>query len=344
MEISILVFGFIFGAILQYANLNKLDSISGLATRDNFTVLKALAVAIGIGAIILSVEIWTGFASYHIKPFIIGGIVLGGLTFGTGMAILGYCPGTLPVSLGQGSVDALIGIFGGLLGGFVYTIGFPSIQEILGPNLGAVSLNSLMGTTITFSLAVITIAATFITASFWLHKYERSKDKNFKWLYAGIGLALLNAIIILTIVSDRPVGASTSYPYFADILTGTINNDYFHRVEKPGHWELIFLLGAFLAGLTFSIIKKEFKIVLIHENWKKYKGPSPGKRIFWSFVSGFILIFGARLAGGCTSGHILSGGMQLAVSSLVFAVFVFTAFLFTGHVFYKMNWQKDANQ
>lgn len=337
MEITILVFGFLFGGILQYAKLNKLDSISGLATRDNFVVLKAIAVAIGVGAILLGIEITSGFASYHVKPFIIGGVVLGGLMFGTGMAILGYCPGTLPISLGQGSVDALIGIFGGLLGGLAFTVGLPSIQGILGPDYGAISVNSLMGTNTAFYLAVLVIGAIFIAVSFWLHKYERAKDKDFKWLYAGIGLAILNAIIILTVASDRPIGASTSYPYFADALTGTINNDYFSRIQKPGHWELIFLGGAFLAGLTFSLIRKDFKITLIHDNWRKYKGSSPARRIIWSFVGGFILIFGARMAGGCTSGHILSGGMQLAVSSLVFAVFVFTAFLATGHFFYKVR-------
>ncbi len=144
-----------------------------------------------------------GFASYHIKPLILGGIVLGGLIFGTGMAILGYCPGTLAISFGEGSADAFIGIIGGL------------------------------------------------------------------------------------------------------------------------------------SGLILSLIRKDFKITLIHDNWKKYKGTSSYKRIIWSFVGGFILIIGARMAGGCTSGHIISGGMQLAVSSLVFAIFVFAGLLITGKTFYK---------
>jgi len=79
------------------------------------------------------------------------------------------------------------------------------------------------------------------------------------------------------------------------------------KIQKPGNWELIFLSGAFLAV----------------------------KRVVWSFIGGFLLITGARMAGGCTSGHILSGGMQLAASSLLFAVFVFAGLLITGKVFYK---------
>jgi uncharacterized protein len=75
--------------------------------------------------------------------------------------------------------------------------------------------------------------------------------------------------------------------------------------------------------------------MLLHKNWIKYKNNSAPSRIFWAFAGGFLLIFGARMAGGCTSGHILSGGMQIALSSLVFAVFTFAGLLGTGWVFYK---------
>jgi len=329
----ILVFGFIFGTIIQYANLNKFNVISGLARLDDFAVLKAIAVAVGLGIILMNIEIGMGLATYHIKPIMVGGIIFGGLIFGAGMAILGYCPGTLPISLGQGSVDAFIGIIGGLLGGLVYTLISPSLSEILGPDLGNISVNSLMGTNFIFYVVSIVLAALFVAIAFWLHKKE--KANNYKWLYAGISLAILNSIMLLISVFNRPIGASTSFPYVADLLTGLTQNDYFTRIESPGNWELIFLTGAFLAGLIISLIKKEFKITLIYSSWKEFKGESKIKRIVWSFIGGFILIIGARMAGGCTSGHILSGGMQLAISSLVFTVFTFVGLLVTGKFFYK---------
>ena len=334
MNVLILVLGFLFGAILQYANLNRYNVISGMATLENFAVAKAIAVAIGVGAVIIAIEIGLGFASYHIKPFLLGGIALGGIIFGVGMAILGYCPGTLAISLGEGSVDALLGITGALAGGFVYTILVPSIQSILGPDLGSTSLFTLIGQhKIVFYILDIIIGVAFVWSAFILNKKEKTKD--FKWLYAGIGLAILNAIVFLTVVSNRIIGASTAYPFVADVITGTTSNGYFSKIQEPGRWELVFLTGAFLAGFIISIFRKEFKITLIHSNWEKYKGNSVSKRIIWSFIGGFILIFGARMAGGCTSGHILSGGMQLSVSSLVFAVFVFAGLLITGKYFYK---------
>ncbi len=336
MTVTILLFGFLFGAILQSARLNKYNVISGMATLENLTVAKAIAIAIGTGIIIINVEIALGLATYHVKPFILGGTVLGGLIFGSGMAILGYCPGTMAVSLGEGSLDALTGIIGGLLGGLFYTLVLPAIQVILGPDMGNISLNSITGNyQILFFLLLFVIGIAFIVSAFALHRKE--KTKNIRWVYAGILLAILNGIVFLTVTTNRPIGASTSYPFLADYVTGMTNNSYFEKIQKPGSWELLFLAGAFLAGIIISVVRKDFRIKLIHTNWKKYKGNSNGKRIAWAFTGGFILIFGARMAGGCTSGHILSGGMQLAVSSLVFAVFVFTGLIITGKLFYKKN-------
>lgn len=330
-----LILGFLFGGILQYAKLNRYNTISGLATLENYAVAKAIAVAIGVGIIILNIEIGLGFASYHIKPLILGGVILGGLVFGAGMAILGYCPGTLPVSLGEGSLDALIGIIGGLFGGLIYTIILPSIQGILGPDFGKLSLNSIIGNNFVFYFLSIIIGIAFIWIAFLIHKKEKVKD--LKWLYAGIALAVLELITFATMLSDRPIGASTTYPYLSDYLFGLTQNKYFEKIQKPGNWELIFLFGAFLSALIISIIKKEFKLTLIHTNWEKYKGSSSLKRILWAFFGGFILIIGARMADGCTSGHILSGGMQLAFSSFTFAIFAFIGLLVTGKYFYRKN-------
>src|SRR5664279_2388733 len=145
MNLLILVLGFMFGATLQYAKLNRYNVISGMATLENLAVAKAIATAIGVGVIIIAIEIGLGMATYHLKPLILGGIAIGGIIFGAGMAILGYCPGTLAVSLGEGSLDALLGITGALFGGFVYTVLLPFTKQILGPDLGSISLFTLIG-------------------------------------------------------------------------------------------------------------------------------------------------------------------------------------------------------
>ena len=335
MTTLILIFGILFGATLISARLNKYNVISGQAMLQNFTVLKALLTAIGIGAVLIYIEVWTGVAGFHIKPFVAGGIILGGLFFGAGMAVLGYCPGTMAVSLGEGSLDALTGIIGGIAGGIFYTLIEPAIKNIAGPNLGDLTLYSFAGNFNHVFVLIFVLIFGFICVYIAFLINKREKDHKRSWFFAGIALALLNSLVFLKSTSNRPVGASTSYPYVGDWLTGLTNNSYFLKIETPGRWELIFLTGAFIAGLVLALVRGEFRFTLIHSNWRKYKGSSKIKRTIWAFAGGFVLILGARLAGGCTSGHILSGGMQLALSSLTFAFVTFLSLIITGAAFYR---------
>lgn len=331
MSALVILLGFVFGMALQYSKVNAYNTISGMAILEDFTVAKTIATAIGIGAMILMVLTELGLASYHIKPFIVGSIAIGGSIFGIGMAILGYCPGTIPVSLGQGSLDALWGLIGGLIASFVYTLLSPAIHNVLGSDLGKASIiNATTLPTLQY-VVVFTIATAFIGTAFWLNKIEKKKE--IKWFYSALAIAVVASTIF--VVSDRVLGASSFYPYMADNILGVTDNDYYRQTEKSGNYEMKFLLGAFLSGLVLSVVKGDFHLKLIHENWARFKGNSNAKRIIWAVVGGFLLLFGARLANGCTSGHIISGGMQLAVSSLVFAVFVFTGFLTTGKLFYR---------
>jgi len=82
-------------------------------------------------------------------------------------------------------------------------------------------------------------------------------------------------------------------------------------------------------------ITKSFRFSIIPTAWKKYKNNSIKSRLIWSFVSGFFMIIGARLAGGCTSGHFMSGMSQLAISSMIFGGVVMASLLVTGRFFYR---------
>lgn len=334
MSITILLAGFAFGLLMSYARVNRYNTISGMSTWEDLTMAKVMAFAIGLGMILIGLEIEMGWASYHVKPLMMGGIAIGGLMFGWAMAVLGYCPGTLPISLGQGSLDAGIGILGGLLGGLTFTMLEPEISGLLGPNLGSESLYTLVGSYgIWFHIILFSIGLGLMYLAYRMHLREPEKGK--KWMVTGIGFALLNALLMLDSGEGRPIGASTAYPYLADLMAGYTDNTYFDKISTPGEWEILFIAGSILAGLAYALYRKEFKWTSVHSRWIKYKGESKESRLIWAFTAGFFLIFGARMAGGCSSGHILSGGMQTAISALVFSLFVFAAFFATGKWFYK---------
>ncbi len=324
--------GFVFGAILQYARLNRFDTIAGMATLRNLTVAKTISFTIGLGVLLLQAEIFMGWGDYHIKPLLLTGIVAGGALFGMGMAILGYCPGTVAISLGQGNLDALGGILGGLVGSLVFAVCYPALQPLLGPNLGSMSLRSAVSGNGLFWGASLTAAILFMAIALMLQKRH---DADWKWLYVAIGMALLNAALNLPAVAGHPMGASTAFPLVAMEFTGMGAHSYWEKIAGPGAWELWFLVGAFLSGLVIALVQGQFRITSVPALWRQYHGVSSGRRFIWAFLGGGLLLFGARMAGGCTSGHIVSGGMQLATSSLLFAVTVFAVFLLTGRVFYR---------
>ncbi len=100
-------------------------------------------------------------------------------------------------------------------------------------------------------------------------------------------------------------------------------------------WELMLLGGVFLGGMLSSWLAGDRNTLKVPPLWRWRFGESSTKRFAFAFVGGAVMIFGARLAGGCTSGHGISGTLQLAVSSwtfivLAFATAVSTAFLIYG--------------
>ncbi len=167
--------------------------------------------------------------------------------------------------------------------------------------------------------------------------------RRLSWWFGGILMSVLLLFTFSVFGGDRPLGASTYVPYYAGILFGMNpdNYSYLKIVEKPGAWEGVMLLGSLVGGFITSVfITKTFRFSIIPTGWKVYKNNSVKSRLFWSFIGGFFLIIGARLAGGCTSGHFLSGMSQTAFSSMIFGGVVLVTLLITGKLFYNKGASK----
>lgn len=158
------------------------------------------------------------------------------------------------------------------------------------------------------------------------------------WWMGGI---LMSALLLLTFSiygANHTIGASTYVPYFAGLIFDLDPNQYSYlkAIEKSGSWEGVMLFGALFGGFITSVfITKTFRFSLIPTAWKTYKNNSILSRLFWSFISGFVMIIGARLAGGCTSGHFLSGMSQMAISAIIFGGVVMVTLIITGRLFYN---------
>ena len=112
-----LLLGVAFGFLLQKGGVTRYDVIIGQLLFTDFTVLKIMLSAVLTGMIGVHLLKQLGLAQLHPKPGSVGTSVIGGLIFGVGFGILGYCPGTVAGAVGQGSMDALLGGVVGILVG-----------------------------------------------------------------------------------------------------------------------------------------------------------------------------------------------------------------------------------
>ncbi|MFO7765022.1 MAG: YeeE/YedE thiosulfate transporter family protein [Pelovirga sp.] len=110
--------------------------------------------------------------------------------------------------------------------------------------------------------------------------------------------------------------------------------EHYQMMPGPGSWLMAFVLGmaigGFIAGRSFGQ-----PVTDMPKAWEQRYGPSRAKRYLTTFIGGFMILFGARLAGGCTLGLFLSGSTQLALSGLYFGVVIFSVAMLTAHIVYK---------
>jgi uncharacterized protein len=114
------VFGLIFGFLLQKGGVGKFHILIGQLLFQDWTVIKVMVSAIVVGMLGVFTLNAMGKVKLHIKNTRLGANIIGGLTFGFGFALIGYCPGTTAAALGQGNWDALFGIVGLMAGSYLY--------------------------------------------------------------------------------------------------------------------------------------------------------------------------------------------------------------------------------
>lgn len=169
-------------------------------------------------------------------------------------------------------------------------------------------------------------------------------EGKWSWLKAGVILGILN---ILIFYSGNNLGTTTFYaqttgyitsfffPYWlsaSDWTQGTCGG----ATSLTVGWQWLFVLGLFIGAL---IANKTSKPKIPKENippmWIERFGDKPHIRYTAAFIGGFLLLFGARLASGCTSSHVISGMSQMAVSGIVFGIAVFATGIPTALLLYK---------
>lgn len=170
---------------------------------------------------------------------------------------------------------------------------------------------------------------------------QRKQAKNGEWSPYLAG-ALSGVVLIMSVLfAGQYFGASTSFVRSTGMLEKLFNPDrvarleYFIRYVPQVDWQLMFVIGIFLGSLGSALQSGSFKLQGVPDMWQRRFGANPVKRGGVAFIGGLIAMFGARLAGGCPSGHGLSGSVQLAVSGFIALACFFIGGIIVAHLLYR---------
>jgi len=156
--------------------------------------------------------------------------------------------------------------------------------------------------------------------------------------WVGVGIGILSWIAF--VLSDKPIGVSTAYAQTSGMLEKILQGPQveakaYYRVYVPKvcwTWMLVvgLLLGAFVSAMTAG----DFQLQWVPPFWENKFGYSPIIRWAAAFSGGVVLGIGARWADGCTSGHGISGTLQLVVSSWIAVICFFISGVVIAHIIY----------
>jgi hypothetical protein len=165
-----LITGIIFGFLLQKAQVLRYDKQVGALRFLDMTILKFMLSAIVVAAIGIYLFKDLGVIKLSLKSTSIGALVVGGLLFGIGWGLLGYCPGTAAGAIGEGRMDGLWGVLGMLCGAALYAVIYPYMKAhiISIGNYGKISVSQVTG--INHWIVVVALAVISLLLFRWFEK------------------------------------------------------------------------------------------------------------------------------------------------------------------------------
>lgn len=187
----------------------------------------------------------------------------------------------------------------------------------------------------------------YILITFFLRgAHMEDKQAIISWKAAGISLGLL---LIFATWFHSPLGVSTQFVVTDAIIAHKIapeaaeSNKYLAKNAEKSDWGIgygwMLVAGMFVGGFVCARVmgdkQPESDKGSMPQMWSNAFGSSTTKRNVAAFLGGALLLFGARLAGGCTSGHMISGISQLAVSSFIFGICTFGAAIIMAKFLYR---------
>jgi len=156
------VTGLLFGFIMQKAQVIRYDRQLGALRLQDMTIVKFMLSTILVAMVGIYLLFDLGMVKLSIKSTILGANIVGGLIFGIGWGLVGYCPATAMAALGEGRYDSLFGLLGMLLGAGLFAEAYPFLKAtvLTWGNFGKISIPAALG--VNHWIVIVILIAAFV--------------------------------------------------------------------------------------------------------------------------------------------------------------------------------------
>ena len=156
----------------------------------------------------------------------------------------------------------------------------------------------------------------------------------------GVGIGMLSWLTFL--ISKKPIGCSTTFAKTSGMIEKFFRGPdvglkpYYQKIKLDIDWQWMLVLGIVFGAFFAALLSGDFSLQWVPALWLSTFGNTPLLRVLVAVVGGIFLGFGARWADGCTSGHGISGALQLAVSSWISAIAFFISGILVAHLLFRI--------
>jgi uncharacterized protein len=163
-----------------------------------------------------------------------------------------------------------------------------------------------------------------------------------RWSPYVVGAAIGLLSILTFGISNEPIGVSGAFARTSGMIERifrgkkTDEKEYYKENPPKINWEWMFVAGIVIGSFVSAQLSGDFEFVLVPQRWLQSAGDNPLLRWAAAFIGGVLMGFGARWARGCTSGHGISGTLQLAVSSWITTIALFVSGIITAMILFHL--------
>jgi hypothetical protein len=157
---------------------------------------------------------------------------------------------------------------------------------------------------------------------------------------AGAGIGVLSCLAL--VLADRPLGCSTAFVKARGLMGNVFSAEkirkmeYYQDIVPQVDWAFMIIPGIIIGAFLSSFLSGTFHIIWVPVLWGSVFGNNAIIRILVALAGGVLLGFGARWAGGCTSGHGISGSIQLSLASIISAACFFAGGIAVAMLLYRV--------